>query len=186
MRCLERRRGELDRCRARSEYDVSRTERTARAIVSRELDLTPREEATVALKARDSCRLEERDDALGHAANDTALALLHLCQIELGAGDLDAVRGKLLAQPMVELARLEQCLRRYAAGIEAGAAESRRAIAVFPLIYTGDAELVLCGAYSGRVTRRSRADDDHVERIGLRLRPLLVGAHDLSLLVIYA
>ena len=78
---------------------------------------------------------------------------------------------------MIELGGLEQRLGRNAARIQAGATEGGRAIVVLPLIYTGDAELVLRGADGRRVTGRPCADDDDVEGIGRALRTLVVGGH---------
>src|SRR5256886_17585780 len=93
--------------------------------------------------------------SLGHAAHDAALALLHLRQIERRARHLDAVHGELLVHAMVELGGLQQRLGRDAARVQAGAAERGAAVAVLPLIYTGDAELVLRGADRSRIARRA-------------------------------
>src|SRR5256885_911616 len=67
---------------------------------------------------------------------------------------------------MVELGGFEQRLGGNAAGVEAGAAEGGTAVAVLPLIYTGDAELVLRGANRSRIARRAAADHHDVEGIG--------------------
>src|SRR5256885_16310018 len=70
---------------------------------------------------------------------------------------------------MVELGGFEQRLGGNAAGVEAGAAEGGTAVAVLPLIYTGDAELVLRGANRSRIARRAAADHHDVEGIGFVL-----------------
>ena len=91
VRGLERCRAQLDRRGARCEHHVSRTESAARAIVRSEFDLAAGEQAPVTLETSDACGLEQRDDPLGHRAHDAALALLHLREIELDPGRLDAM-----------------------------------------------------------------------------------------------
>src|SRR5215469_14669261 len=82
-----------------------------------------------------------------------------------------------LVRAMVQLRRLEQRLRRDAAGVQAGATEGGRAVVVLPLIYTGDAQLVLCCANARRVSGGACTDD--YDFLGIAAAGTLrVAAHD--------
>src|SRR2546430_14316604 len=91
-----------------------------------------------------------------------------------------------LSKAMVELGGLQQRLGRDAARVQAGAAEGGAAVAVLPLIYAGDAELVLRGADRGRIARRAAADDHDVEGISfvlhVRIRSPAASVPDLPVL----
>ena len=62
-----------------------------------------------------------------------------------------------------KLRGLEQRLRRNAAGIQAGSAESAAPVAVFPLVDARDLHSVLRGANRSNVSGGTGPDDDYVE-----------------------
>src|SRR5262249_5008721 len=140
------------------EHDLLRGQHASAAVVRLDLDALAGEELAVTLQRRDTCALEQRQDAAGHALHDGRLALLHGGQIERHTGRLDAVDRQLRLHLVIQLGRLEQRLGRNAAGVEAGTAESRRAVEVLPLVDARDAQLVLTGADRGRIARRTATD----------------------------
>src|SRR6185503_12147407 len=81
----------------------------------------------------------------------------HRRQVELDAGDLDAVGGEALLRLREGLARVEERLARDAADAEARAAERGR------LLDDGDAHAELRGADGARVAAGAAADDDEIE-----------------------
>ena len=70
---------------------------------------------------------------------------------------------ELLARAVHELGGLEQRLRRYAAGVQAGATEGMAAVEVLPFVDAGDGEAVLAGADRGGIAGRAAANDDDVK-----------------------
>ncbi len=61
------------------------------------------------------------------------------------------------------LGRIEQCLGRNAANVEAGAAKCLLAVFADEGIHASGLEAKLCGADRGHVSGRAGADDDDVE-----------------------
>src|SRR5439155_1551089 len=100
-----------------------------------------------ALDPGDLVLLEQRGDALREAADDPVLARHHGREIQLESAHLDAVGRKPVARLVVELARVEERLRRDAADVEARAAERR------VLLDAGDAHAALCGGFRIGVER---------------------------------
>ena len=107
-------------------------------------------------------RLEQAGDAAGELAHDAGFALLHGREVDFDTGNLDAVLRELVLRAMHELGGFEQCLRRNAAGVQAGAAEGVLALPVPPFVYARDVHAVLGGADRGDVTAGARADHYHV------------------------
>src|SRR5690606_27700227 len=71
----------------------------------------------------DLARLRELRDAAHELGDDIVLLLQERGEIEFDGAELDAVFGCVLLRPDEMLARVQQGLTRYAADIEAGAAE---------------------------------------------------------------
>src|SRR5690606_33622980 len=88
--------------------------------------------------------------------------LLHGAEIELHLAELHAVRREFVVRLVKHLGGFEHGLRRNAARVKAGAAESMRAIEILPRIDARDLEAVLRGANRGRVTGGTATDHDHV------------------------
>src|SRR5438093_13641330 len=75
----------------------------------------------------------------------------------------DSVRLELVKHALVVFRGLEQCFRRDAADVEAGAAERVFAFGRFPSLHAGGGEPQLRRADRGDVARGSRADHDDIE-----------------------
>src|SRR5258708_33078839 len=105
---------------------------------------------------------EQSVDAVGHGFDHGSAALLHCTQVEVQRTKFDAVRRELIFCALEQLRGLQQCLGRTTAGIEAGAAKGVAAIGVLPLTHAGPLQFVLPGPDRGRITRGSRADDNHI------------------------
>jgi hypothetical protein len=113
------------------------------------------------------------------------LARLHLGDVHRYLFDTDSVAREFLVRAVVELGRLEQRLRRDAAGVEARASEGAGAIAILTFVDAGGLQPVLGRADCGHIPGRSRADDDDVEGSAHRDSPMKcperVGASDEAL-----
>ena len=108
-------------------------------------------------EARHLVLLEQRGDPLREPADDAVLPAHHGRQVELDAARLDAVHREPLQGVAVELARVEERLRRDAADVEARAAEG--AI----LLDARDLHAELGGTDGGHVASGTRPDYDEVE-----------------------
>ena len=106
--------------------------------------------------ARNLVLLEQGLDALGQAGDDLFLAVEHGRQVELDAGDLDAVLGQRVPGGGVALGRFEQGLAGNAANAEAGSTEGRFHFDA------GDVQTELSGTDRGDVAARTGADDDEI------------------------
>src|ERR1700691_4381054 len=120
--------------------------------------------------------LEQRRDAARHGLDDRRPTLLHSRKIERDAAQLDAVNRKLVLGSLVQLRGLEECLRRNAARVQAGAPEGIAAVQVLPFIHTGHFELVLGRANRRRVTCGSGADNHHIEALAHMLNTMRAGS----------
>ena len=110
-----------------------------------------------------------RQKALGHGvvmfpkgALGARAALLHLREIELHLGYLDAMRREFLLRPVIELGGFEQSLGGNASRVQAGTPEGISTVGVLPFVHAGHGELVLTGANRRRIARGTRSDHDHI------------------------
>ncbi len=111
----------------------------------------------------DFCRREQAGDTARQLPDDARLSFLHLCDIDAEVAGGDAVARELVIRPVIKLRGLEQGLGRYAACVEAGAAERVLAVAIGPFVDAGDTHAVLRGPDGRNVAGRTGADDDDVK-----------------------
>ena len=101
--------------------------------------------------------IEQETDALGQVFDHLVLACHQRFQIELHLADLDAVLRQMALRFLELFGRMQKCLGRNTADVQARAAPG----AAF--VDTGCLEAELCGADRGDVATRARPDDDQVE-----------------------
>jgi hypothetical protein len=107
----------------------------------------------------DLAGLGELGDAAGELGDDVVLLLQHGREVDLDAGELDAVGGGVVFGEDELLGGVEQGLAGNAADVEAGAAEGGA------FLDEGDLEAELGGAEGADVAAGAGADDDEVEGI---------------------
>ena len=120
-------------------------------------------ESGAAVEEGDLVLLEQVQDAVVVLLDDGVLALEHLAQIQLQAGDVDAVLGEAVARVFKMLGRLQQRFRRDAADVGAGTARRGAALGVRPLVDASDGKAQLRCADGGDVAARARTDDHYVK-----------------------
>jgi hypothetical protein len=130
--------------------------RHRRAIDRRDRQAVGRGEARGALDVVDLVFLEEILDAARVLADDLVLPRHHGREIEIDAGDLDAVLGERMLGLGIFLRGLQQRLRGNAADIEAGAAGRAAPVDA------GGLEAELRRADRGDIAAGTAADDDDV------------------------
>ena len=110
--------------------------------------------------------LEQVQDAVVVLFDHGVLAAEHLGHVDAQIRQPDAVVGEAVARMLEMLARLQQCFRRDAADVGAGAAGRWATLVVFPLIDAGGVEAELRGPDRGHVAARAAADDDDIKLLG--------------------
>ena len=138
----------------RDHYCTGRDSAGLRAL---DLDRAGACEARVALQVGHVVLLQQASDALGERVHDLVLVRHHRVEVELDARDFDAVAGEPRLGVGVFLRRMQQRLRRDAADVEAGAAESGRALDA------GRAQPELSRANGGDIAARAGAYHQDVE-----------------------
>ena len=133
------------------------TGRDSAGLRTLDLDRAGACEAGVALQVGHVVLLQQASDALGERVHDLVLVRHHRIEIELDARDLDAMTGEPRLGVGVFLRRVQQRLGRDAADVEAGAAESGRALDA------GRAQPELSRADGGDVAAGAGADHQDVE-----------------------
>ena len=120
-------------------------------------------ERAAAVEEGDLVLLEQVDDAVVVGLDDALFALEHLAQVQRETGNVDAVLGERVTGVLEVFRRLQQCLRRDAADVGAGAAQCRAALGVLPFVDAGGLEAQLRSADRGHVAAGAAADHDDVE-----------------------
>ena len=120
-------------------------------------------EGSAAVEERDLVFLQQVQNAVIVLLDHAILALEHLRQVQLQAGDLDAVLDKAVAGMFEMLGRLQQRLRWNATDVGAGAAGSWTALGVDPVIDASDRKTQLRRADRRDVAAGAGADDDDVK-----------------------
>ena len=120
-------------------------------------------ERAAAVEERHLVLLEEVQDAVVVLLDHGVLAPEHLGHVDAQVVEADAVIGKGVTRVLEVLARLQQRLRRDAPDVGAGAARSRAALVVFPLVDARRAEPQLCRADGGHIAARPATDDHHIK-----------------------
>ena len=134
---------QLDRHRTGRDDDVGRCDDLRLAADRREFDLFARQQPAMAHEPVDLVRLEQARNTVRELAHDTGTPFLHGGEVELHAAGLDAVFTELVFSAVVQLGRLQQCLRRDTARVQAGTAERVAAVPVLPFVDARDFLAVL-------------------------------------------
>jgi hypothetical protein len=111
---------------------------------------------------RDFVRLEQHRDAAGELFDDLVLAADHRTDIDRRIRGRDAMDSEVVGQVVELLGRIQQCLGRDAADVEAGAAECGLAVLADEGVDAGGLETELRGADRRDVAGRAGADHHDV------------------------
>ena len=155
---VDRDTGQRRHFRAGGDQDVLCRQRVFhRTIVADDSNGARRLDAARARVRGDLVLLEQEGDALGRGVDNLALALHELGEVERGRRQHDAVHAEIVPRFLEQVRGLQQCLRRNAADVEAGAAQGRA------LLDDGDFQAELGRADRGDVAAGSGADHDEIK-----------------------
>jgi len=125
-----------------------------------------RHDAPPAVQARHLVFLEKISNALRELGDNAVLALKHFLDIELHAGNGNAVLGKLVLDPFDIFRGFEQGFRRNAPDIKASAAKAGLARLVLEIIHASRIETKLGRANRRNITAGTGADHEYIELLG--------------------
>ncbi|MNE01767.1 hypothetical protein D3C80_942170 [compost metagenome] len=124
------------------------------------------QQLAVAFQQGHAVGLEQGGDAAGQVLDDGVLAANHRRYVDADALGFDAVDFEAFVSLMVLVGAVQQRLRRNAADVQAGAAQSGLAILVLVLLDAGGLETELGCLDGGNVAAGARTNHYHVEFLG--------------------